>query len=375
METLIHVLQAAASRGASDVHVKVGSAPVLRLDGRLERLSDPLVSDGLARTWLEGLLSPVQRDAFEHGAAVDMAYQLPEGERFRVAAFRQAGTPAFVFRHIREAVPPLSTLGLPPVVSDLCGERSGLILITGATGSGKSTTVAAMVDEINRNQARTIATIEDPVEFLHHDVQCHVTQREIGLDATDYGRALVEALRQDPDVLVIGEIRDQQTINTALIAAETGHLVLSTLHTTDAVETVQRVIMTYPEERQNATRVQLAAALRAVISQRLVARADGTGRVPAVEVLIATDRVRELITAPDGLLVIREVIAQGQTPYRMQTFDQSLAALLEDGRVTFEEAVSHATRPADFALRHRGVVTGKDEVRSSPFWRTSDRHK
>jgi twitching motility protein PilT len=373
MQTLIDLLAGAARRGASDLHVKVGSPPIVRRDGRLERLAGPLVNEELARTWLVGLLSPVQRDAFDQGAAVDLAYQIPDGERFRVAAFRQAGTPAFVFRHIRQVIPSLATLGLPPVVTDLCRERNGLILITGATGSGKSTTVAAMVDEINRNQARTIATIEDPVEFLHRDVQCHVTQREIGLDAVDYGRALVEALRQDPDVVVIGEVRDQQTINTALIAAETGHLVLSTLHTTDAVETVQRVIMTYPQERQSAARVQFAAALRAVISQRLVARADGAGRVPAVEVLIATDRVRELITAPDGLLAIRDAIAQGQTPYRMQTFDQSLAALFEGGTVTFEEAVSHATRPADFSLRHRGVVTGKDEVRSSPFWRTSDR--
>jgi twitching motility protein PilT len=373
MKTLSDLLQGAAQRGASDLHVKVGSAPALRLDGRMERLPGPQVSEELARTWLAGLLSPGQRDTFEQGLAVDLAYQLPDGERFRVVAFRQAGTPAFVFRHIRQVVPPLATLGLPPVVADLCRERAGLLLITGATGSGKSTTVAAMVDEINRHQVRTIATIEDPVEFLHRDVQCHITQREIGIDAVDYGRALVEALRQDPNVVVIGEIRDQQTINTALIAAETGHLVLSTLHTKDAVETVHRVIMTYPQERQNAARVQLAAALRAVISQRLVARADGTGRVPAVEVLMATDRIRELITAPDRLLEIREAIAHGQTPYRMQTFDQSLAALFEGGKVTFEEALSHATQPADFALRHRGVVTGKEEVSSSPFWRTSDR--
>lgn len=373
MEELIRLLEEAARCGASDVHLKLGACPMLRLEGRLERLPEPLVSAALTDAWLDGLLSEAQRRNFEQGVAVDTAYQLANGERFRLAAFRQSGTPALVFRHIRQVVPPLDTLGLPEVVADLCKERTGLILITGATGSGKSTTVAAMVDEINRHQARTIATIEDPVEFLHHDVECHITQREIGLDAVDYSRALVEALRQDPDVLVIGEMRDQATINTALVAAETGHLVLSTLHTTDAVETVHRILMTYPEERQNAVRVQLAAALRAVVSQRLLARDGGKGRVPAVEVMVTTDRIRELITAPDGLPEIREAIAQGRTPYRMQTFDQSLAELVAARKVTYDEALSHATRPADFALRHSGVLDGGAEVKASPFWRTGDR--
>jgi twitching motility protein PilT len=373
MEELVSLLETAARRGASDVHLKVGACPMLRLDGRLERLPEPLVSAALAHAWIDGLLSETQRHALEQGAAVDTAYQLANGERFRVAAFRQGGSPAFVFRHIRQVVPSLDTLGLPEVVADLCKERTGLILITGTTGSGKSTTVAAMVDEINRHQARTIATIEDPVEFLHRDVECHITQREIALDAVDFNRALVEALRQDPDVLVIGEMRDQQTINTALVAAETGHLVLSTLHTTDAVETVHRILMTYPEEHQNAVRVQLAAALRAVVSQRLLARDGGKGRVPAVEVMLATDRIRELITAPNRLPEIREAISQGRTPYRMQTFDQSLADLLAAGKVAYDEALKHATRPADFALRHKGVVDGAAEVKASPFWRTGDR--
>jgi twitching motility protein PilT len=312
MEQLNQLLAAAAVDGASDLHLKVDSRPLLRVEGRLHRSQAAPIDGPTLWRWLDGLLSPSQRGAFEARRAVDLAYHHPAGQRFRVAAFWQAGGPALVFRSIRTDIPPLEELGLPAVVAELCKERAGLVLITGATGSGKSTTLAAMIDRINHTQERTISTIEDPVEFLHKDARCHITQREIGVDAVDFKTALVETLRHDPDIILVGEMRDEETIATAMLAAETGHLVLSTLHTTDATETVHRIFMTYPEGRHSAVRIQLATTLKAVISLRLVRRRDGQGRVPAVEVMMVTDRIRDLLIAPNRLSEIRQAIAEGE---------------------------------------------------------------
>ncbi len=361
MEGLYRLLAEMVEAGASDLHLKVGAAPLVRVDGAVRPLGESTLTSAELARWVSGLLTDTQEARLDGGRAVDLAYTDAAGERFRLACFRQAGSPAFVFRHVRAQAPSLDELGLPEVVRGLCEPRAGLVLITGATGSGKSTTLAAMVNQINRSHALTITTLEDPVEILHQDEKCHITQREIGLDAVSFATGVVEALRQDPDVILIGELRDRETIATAMLAAETGHLVLSTLHTKEAAETIHRILATFPDDGRDAARVQLAACLRAVVSQRLVPRAAGEGRVPACEVMVATDHVRDLIRR-DRLHELPDAIASGRTPYQMQSFDQSLAELLADGTITFDEALAHATRPADFALRYRGVVDGGAEV-------------
>jgi len=364
MEGLHRLLAEMVAAGASDLHLKVGAPPLWRVDGEVRTAGDSLLTEVVVGAWVAGLLTDGEQARLEAGRAVDLAYTDPAGERFRLACFRQAGTPAFVFRHVRAEPPSLGELDLPEVVEALCAPRAGLVVITGATGSGKSTTLAAMVDHINRAFPLTIATLEDPVEILHRDVRCHITQREIGLDAASFATGVVEALRQDPDVILIGELRDRETIATAMLAAETGHLVLTTLHTKEAAETVHRILATFPDDGRDAARVQLAACLRAVVSQRLVPRAEGDGRVVACEVMVVTDRIRDLIRR-DRLHEIPDVIATGRTPYQMQTFDQALAELLAAGTITFDEALAHATRPADFALRYRGIVDGGEEVEAA----------
>jgi len=362
MEHLHRLLAEMVAAGASDLHLKVGAPPLLRVDGTVRAVDAPPLAEAEVDRWVAGLLTEAETARLDSLRAVDLAYTDPAGERFRLACFRQAGTPAFVFRHVRALAPSLEELDLPEVVEALCVPRAGLVIITGATGSGKSTTLAAMVDHINRAYPLAIATLEDPVEILHRDDKCHITQREIGLDAASFATGVVEALRQDPDVILIGELRDRETITTAMLAAETGHLVLTTLHTKEAAETVHRILATFPDDGRDAARVQLAACLRAVVSQRLVPRAGGDGRVPACEVMVVTDHIRDLIRR-DLLHEIPDTIASGRTPYGMQTFDQALADLLAAGAVTFEEALAHATRPADFALRYRGIVAGSEEVK------------
>jgi len=364
MEGLHRLLAEMVAAGASDLHLKVGAPPLVRVDGTVRANDAPPLTEAKVDGWVAGLLTEAEKARLASLRAVDLAYTDPAGERFRLALFRQAGTPAFVFRHVLAQAPSLAELDLPEVVETLCVPRAGLVVITGATGSGKSTTLAAMVDHINRSYPLAISTLEDPVEILHHDDQCHITQREIGLDAVSFATGVVEALRQDPDVILIGELRDRETIATAMLAAETGHLVLTTLHTKEAAETVHRILATFPDDGRDAARVQLAACLRAVMSQRLVPRAGGDGRVPACEVMVVTDHIRDLIRR-DRLHEIPDAIAGGRTPYGMQTFDQALAELLAAGTVTFEEALAHATRPADFALRYRGIVAGGAEVETA----------
>jgi twitching motility protein PilT len=306
------------------------------------------------------IMNEYQREKYKQTNEVDLAYGVPGLGRFRVNVFQQRGTLGVVLRVIPFKIQTIEQLMLPKVLEKIAGEQRGLILVTGTTGSGKSTSLAAMIDHINANETCHVMTIEDPIEFLIRDKRSIVNQREVGVDTMSFGQALKSALRQDPDVVLVGEMRDLETIETALTAAETGHLVLSTLHTLDATETINRIISAFPPYQQKQVRLQLGAVLKAVISQRLVPRADGRGRVPAVEVLLATGRVRELIEDKDRTKEIPDAIAQGHTTYGMQTFDQSLMWLYRSGLVSYEEALRQATNPDDFALRVSGISGTSD---------------
>jgi twitching motility protein PilT len=289
---------------------------------------------------------------------VDLAYGTPDGVRYRVNLFQQRGMVGMVLRLIPPEVPPFERLNLPEIVLQLADNERGLVLVTGVTGSGKSTTLAAMVDYVNQRKAFHIVTVEDPIEYTFRDKRSVINQREVGFDTRSFSRALRAALRQDPDVILVGEMRDIETTEIAITAAETGHLVLSTLHTVDATETVNRIISMYPTHQQTQARLTLAAALRGVISQRLLPRADGKGMVPALEVLVNTERVRELIEDPHRTREISDAIAQGRHPYGMIAFDQCLADLCKAKLVTYEEAVKNSSSPSDFALLFRGVSGG-----------------
>jgi twitching motility protein PilT len=302
-----------------------------------------------------GIMNEFQKEKFKASNEVDLAYGVPGLGRFRVNIFQQRGTIGAVLRVIPFKVMTIKDLLLPPILEKIVGEERGLILVTGTTGSGKSTTLAAMIDHINANETNHIMTVEDPIEFLIRDKRSIINQREVGVDTMSFSQALKSALRQDPDVILVGEMRDYETIETALHAAETGHLVMSTLHTLDATETINRIVSAFPPHQQKQVRLQLAAVLKAVVSQRLIPRADGKGRVAAVEVLRVTSRVRELIEDKDRTKEIHDAIAQGFDSYGMQTFDQSLMGLVRNGLVSYEEAHRQATNPDDFALRFSGI--------------------
>jgi twitching motility protein PilT len=358
---LNEILQVALRSGASDIHLKAGLPPVFRIDGTLVPLKDArrLPPEEIARMAL-GIMNEYQKEKYRQTNEVDLAYGVPGLGRFRVNVFQQRGSLGVVLRVIPFRIQSIEQLMLPKVLEKIAGEQRGLILVTGTTGSGKSTTLAAMVDFVNASETCHIMTIEDPIEFLIRDKRSIVNQREVGVDTMSFGQALKSALRQDPDVILVGEMRDLETIETALTAAETGHLVMSTLHTLDATETINRIISAFPPYQQKQVRLQLGAVLRAVISQRLVPRADGRGRVPAVEVLLATARVREMVEDKDRTKEISEAIAQGNVSYGMQTFDQSLMWLYRSGLISYEEALRQATNPDDFALRVSGISGTSD---------------
>jgi len=353
------VLGAARQLGASDVHLKVGLPPIFRVKGELRTVANvpPLTKESIEEFGF-GMMNPRQRDIFDKNWDVDLAYSTQEGYRYRVNVLQQRGLMGVVMRLIPPNVPPFERLNLPPKVLQLADEERGLVLVTGITGSGKSTTLAAMVDYINSNRAVHIITVEDPIEYAFKDRRSVINQREIGFDTTSFARALRASLRQDPDVILVGEMRDLETTEIALTAAETGHLVLSTLHTIDAVETVNRIVALYPPHQQGQARLQLCAVLKGVVSQRLVTRADKQGMVPAVEILINTARVKELIADPKRTREIHEAIATGRDPYGMISFDQSLTELVKNRFVTYDEALANATNADDFALFFRGVSKG-----------------
>ena len=344
-------LHAVVERGGSDLHLKVPSQPLIRLQGELTPIegSESLSPADTERVLREMLTASERLAEFARDGEIDFSYTVRGLARFRVNAFRQRGSISIACRVVPFEIRTAEELGLPEVVTRLAGEPRGIILVTGTTGSGKSTTLAAMVDHINRNYAKNIVTIEDPIEYLHRDQRSVVHQREIGFDTTSFSQALRRVLRQDPDVILIGEMRDEETVGTALSAAETGHLVLSTLHTIDAVETVNRIIDFFPPHHHQQVRAMLSGSLRGVISQRLVPTIDGEGRAPACEVLTTTGRVRDLVSNPAETGKLIEVIAEGSY-YGMQTFDQALLGLYQDGTISMEEALKAATHPHDFKL-------------------------
>ena len=355
------ILRVAVKGGASDIHMKTGMPPMFRIDGTLVPLK---TEERLSAEWMAqlstSLMNPHQEERFNTHHECDLAYGISGIGRFRVNIFKQRGTIGIVFRVIPFTVKSIEQLYLPKVIESIAMEHRGLVLVTGTTGSGKSTTLAGMVDHINANRTCHVITIEDPIEFLIRDRRSLINQREIGVDATTFADALRASLRQDPDVILVGEMRDHETIQTALTAAETGHLVMSTLHTLDAPETINRIISVFPPHQQQQIRLQLASVLRAVISQRLVPRADGQGRVPALEILRSTARIRECIGDKERTKEIHDAIAKGFTSYGMQTFDQSLMHLVKNELVTYEEALKQVSNPDDFALRFRGVSSTSD---------------
>jgi twitching motility protein PilT len=355
------LLRIAMDRKASDLHLKVGNVPHVRIDGELVPLTDqPRITAEDMLNMAFSMMSNRQKQKFKETAELDLAYGVAGLGRFRVNVFQQRGNVGIVLRVIPTKIRALDELHLPPVIERICEENRGLVLVTGVTGSGKSTTLAAMVDRINSTRPEHIITIEDPIEFLHRDKKGFVNQREVEVDTPSFGSALRACLRQDPDVILVGEMRDLETISTALHAAETGHMVFSTLHTLDAVETINRIIAVFPPPEQKQIRLQLATTIKAVVSQRLVRRCDGPGRVPAVEILISTAYVRECILTPEKTRNIREALAAGVSQYGMQTFDQSLYSLLGQGLIDYDTALENASNPDDFKLRVQGIGGSTD---------------
>jgi twitching motility protein PilT len=358
------LLKIASSHGASDLHIKAGSFPFMRLGGDLRPVVDAsrlTPEDTLDMAF--SMMSNRQKQRFKETNEVDIGYGVSGLGRFRANIFQQRGTVSIVLRVIPDRTRSTAELGMPPVIDKIADEQRGLILVTGATGSGKSTTLAAMIDRINATRSGHIVTIEDPIEFLHRDKRSFVSQREVDVDTRSFAEALRGALRQDPDVILVGEMRDLETIETALTAAETGHLVLSTLHTLDATETITRVVSSFPAHQQKSIRLQLASILKGVISMRLVRAARGTGRVPAIEIMITTGLIRDYIVNEDKTYMIREAISAGTSQYGMQTFDQSLFNLFQSGLITLEEALRNSSNADEFRMRAAGIQSSTEQAK------------
>ncbi|MEZ5319664.1 MAG: type IV pilus twitching motility protein PilT [Vicinamibacterales bacterium] len=357
--TFDELVASAGARGASDIHLRAGQPPLVRIGGALERwTSVAAVTAPHLEAIAQRILSPYHQERLQTKLEVDVAWQAAGVGRIRASVFKQRGTIAISMRLIPATVPSLERLGLPPSVVKLASETRGLVLVTGVTGSGKSTTLAAIIDLINRTRREHILTIEDPIEFVHQDQMAVITQREIGFDTPAYAGGLRSALRQDPDIILIGEMRDPETIETALTAAETGHLVFSTLHTLNATETINRIVGAFPPHQQEQIRHQIASVIKAAISQRLLPRADGAGRVLAAEVLIATAYIKDCIIDPDKTSLIHDAIVAGGSQYGMQTFDQHIIRLVADEIVTVDEAMRWVTNVEEFKMRLGGITTG-----------------
>jgi twitching motility protein PilT len=358
------LLKIAVEAGASDLHIKVGGYPMMRVRGQLvpateDRKLEPddVVAMGAA------IMTTPQRQRFTESQEVDLAYSVPGLGRFRCNIFQQRGSIGLVLRVIPVQIRTVDELGLPQVLKKIALEERGLVLVTGTTGSGKSTTLAALIDHINKERATHVMTVEDPIEFLHRDQKSMINQREVSVDTRSFAHALRSALRQDPDVILVGEMRDYETVETGLLAAETGHLVFSTLHTLDATETINRIISVFPPHQQKQVRLQLASVLRAVVSQRLIPKIDGKGRAPAVEVMVSTPFIRDCIVDKEKTHMIPGAIAAGTSQYGMQTFDQSIFSLYDQGLVSYEEALHWASNVDEFKLRVQGIQTTGDMAR------------
>ena len=356
------ILKEMINRGASALHLKVATPPVLRINGTLVHAdyAPPSVQDMVAMA--QQILTPSQRETFENTREIDFAFGVPGVARFRANFYVQRGSVAMVFRHVPVEIKTTEELGLPDVVKTLAMKPRGLVLITGTVGSGKSTTLASIVDIINRESARHVITIEDPIEFLHRDRRSIISQREIGCDTGSYAEALKHVLRQDPDVILIGEIRDAESMKIALTAADTGHLVLSTMHTIDATQTISRIISFFPPHQHQEIRFLLASSMQAVVSQRLVADAEGLNRFVAAEILIATSTIRDYIREPEKTVMIRQAIQEGFVQYQMQTFDQALMQLYKEGKISLDDATHASSNPHEFALRVKGIQASSDST-------------
>lgn len=354
------LLEEIVRKNASDLHIKVGTCPTVRLDGVLEPLDvEPPTFEEVDAACTE-ILTPKQKQMFDTTNEVDFAFGVPGLARFRANFYKQRGTAAMVFRLIPFDPPRVEELNLPPIVGELALRPRGLILVTGTVGSGKSTTLAAMVRVINETLRKNIITVEDPIEFLHRDNKSIISQREVGSDTDSFVEALRHILRQDPDVILIGEIRDEPTMTIALTAANTGHLVFSTLHTVDAAQAVNRTISFFPPHQHQEIRFLLSSCLQAIVSQRLVPRADAEGRVPAVEVMIATETVKEYLVDASKTQLIHGIIEESVSEYGMQTFDQSLLSWYNKGVITLEEALQNASSPTALQIKAKGIETGSD---------------
>ncbi|MHB1298759.1 MAG: type IV pilus twitching motility protein PilT [Gemmatimonadaceae bacterium] len=354
------VLQAMAQQGGSDLHLKIGRPPTMRLNGHLVPMDLPPLRPEDLRSIGEQIIPPKQRREFDEAKDADFAIGVPGVGRFRVNVYQQRGSLAYAFRAIAFQALSMEELNLPPVLKDIALKPRGLVLVTGITGSGKSTALAAMLQHVNENRHANIITIEDPIEFLHRDINCHINQREVGTDTTTFGQALRRVLRQDPDIIMIGEIRDLETLEIALKAADTGHLVFSTLHTMDASQTINRILSFYPPHQQADIRFQLSTALQAVVSLRLVPRADKPGRIPACEILVNSAAVADNIRDMSKSLEIPDLIREGTVQYGMQSFDQSLMNWYKQGAVSYEAALFASTSPSEFALKVQGIAGSSD---------------
>ena len=357
---LRRLLETMMDHAASDLHLKVGTRPQVRVDGVLLSTDDPPPNAKDLDAILEQVLTPKQREEFGKVREIDFAFGVPGLARFRANFYYQRGTVAMAIRHVPLGVPAIEDLKLPPIVEKLSLLNRGLILVTGTVGSGKSTTLASMIDNVNRSESKNIITVEDPIEFLHRDERSIISQREVGLDTGTYAGALKHILRQDPDVILLGEIRDMETMGIALMAADTGHLVLATLHTIDAPQTVNRILSFYPPHQHTEIRFLLASTLQAVVSQRLIPKAEGKGRVPAVEVLLNTASIQEYLMTPEKTLMIKSAIQDGAQQYGMQTFDQSLMHLYTSGLITYDAAMKNASNASELELRIKGISSSSD---------------
>ena len=354
------LLRAMVDHKASDLHIRTGVPPIYRINGSLTKIFDTRVDPGMMDSFLDDIMNRDQKLRFEQNKECDFAVGARDMGRFRVNVFRQRGTIAVVIRHIKAKIPAFEELHLPEIIRDMALTRRGLVLVTGTTGSGKSTTLASMLDYINQREAVNIITVEDPIEYLYRDEKAIISLREIGVDTLSYANALRAALRQDPDVLLVGEIRDLETMQIALTAADTGHMVFATIHTTNATETIQRVLSMYPPHQHDEIRLLLAEVLAGIISLRLLPTADGQGRVPAAEVLVNTAAIKEYIRDKDKLELVEQAIAEGHMQYHSQTFDQALLNLYQSGQITLETAMNAATNKDDFDLKIRGISGTSD---------------
>ena len=354
------LLREMVNRKASDLHLRVGVPPVYRINGTLQRLFDVRIDGAMMDSFLDDIMNRDQKNRFETNKECDFAVGARDMGRFRVNVFRQRGTIAVVIRHIKATIPPFEELHLPEVIRDLALTKRGLVLVTGTTGSGKSTTLASMIDYINQKESVNVITVEDPIEYLYKDNVAIISQREIGVDTLSYANALRAALRQDPDVLLVGEIRDLETMQIALTAADTGHMVFATIHTTNAVETIHRVLSMYPPHQHDEVRLLLAEVLAGIISLRLLPTKDGKGRVPAAEILVNTGAIKEYIQDKDKIDMVEQAVAEGHIQYHSQTFDQALLELYQNEQISLETAMNAATNRDDFDLKVRGITGTSD---------------